>query len=156
MYCKVKNCRFPDYHVTRGHICGKCHEPAHGQIECRSAHAKELLKEFINDEIPLAEQCNIPLCDYKKFHTTEGHQCKNCRKPHAEDSMDCIHNKIVTSHVVDCPTCRTENKIKIGQKKMFGLEQTCVVCLDNPIEVYFPQCGHSCVCYNCFDKLNKM
>jgi hypothetical protein len=155
IFCKVRNCRFKYNHTTGGHICGTCHEPAHGQVECRNERAKEALQQYINDAIPIEKQCNIPECEYKTLHTVEGHRCKNCKQFHSEDSLECVHNRITISHVICCPICRTENRIKKDQQKIFGLEQKCAVCLDNSIEVFFPQCGHTCVCYNCLDTLNK-
>lgn len=40
VYCSVKECRFPCYHVTSGHKCGNCGKYGHGVIEC--SYPKEL------------------------------------------------------------------------------------------------------------------
>ena len=42
-YCKVRNCRFPNSHVTKMHLCGKCKSYGHGNIECDSVIQKENL-----------------------------------------------------------------------------------------------------------------
>lgn len=52
MYCKVKGCRFPHSHTTKSHLCSKCKNFGHGQIECNNYHMKENLKKFFNDKLP--------------------------------------------------------------------------------------------------------
>lgn len=34
MFCKVKGCRYPDFHVSSGHHCPNCKQFGHGQFEC--------------------------------------------------------------------------------------------------------------------------
>jgi hypothetical protein len=51
-----------------------------------------------------------------------------------------------------CPYCRSENnKNKI--MKLKGNNQNCCICLDNNVNIYFPECKHSVVCEECFKKI---
>src|SRR5437016_9120920 len=59
------------------------------------------------------------------------------------------------SLLVKCPLCRAENKIDSSQKPVKGIETQCVVCKDNLAQLYFPQCGHVCVCQSCSLELNE-
>ena len=56
-YCKVAGCRFPKSHTTAGHLCGKCKQYGHGQIECNNPIMKESLKVFFNDKINEDDYC---------------------------------------------------------------------------------------------------
>lgn len=90
-FCKVKNCRYPDTHVTIGHKCGKCYNFGHGQIECGNNELIEsLYNENKNNILPNDKQCNIDGCYNSKLHTTESHPCKYC-------------NKIGNNHMKRCP-----------------------------------------------------
>lgn len=58
---------------------------------------------------------------------------------------------------VTCPICRTSNTIYTSQKLVKGINEMCCVCMGKNVEVYLPQCGHICLCYNCCVKchINK-
>jgi hypothetical protein len=145
--CKVRECRFNKYHTTRGHRCGTCYEYGHGQLECYDNEKKELLKKYWNDQINNNERCNFANCKYWIFHKKEGHLCDNCKEfGHNIDNCFKIEKKI------KCPICRTDNNIKISQKKIIGLEEICCICMDNKVEIYFNGCGHVCLCFDCFIK----
>jgi len=161
-YCKVTCCRFPHSHVTKGHSCGKCNKYGHGIYECNKPDMKiELSKD--NTLLEPKDYCTIEGCQYKKYHMTNAHQCKICLGNHSES----LHNIDLTSNPnannnnindteyneVECPICRTNNKIKINQTIIKGLTEKCCVCLDKEIEIFLPDCGHTCICKSCFDTM---
>ena len=65
---------------------------------------------------------------------------------------DNINTDNVNTDEYKCPYCRSiNNKNKI--MKLKGNEQKCCICLDNNINIYFPECEHSVVCEKCFEKI---
>ena len=151
MYCKVSNCRFPYSHTTRGHKCGKCNIFGHGQVECNNIQLRNKLQNYYNDELPLEEQCNVLNCENNKYHTTSAHICKFCKViGHAE--YECPDNEFDT---IECPLCRKTNVLDKNQLKMFGIEDLCKVCKENKINIYLPDCGHACLCNECFDEIKR-
>ena len=54
---------------------------------------------------------------------------------------------------VKCPICKQENRIKRNQQKVYGLSESCVVCMDNTANIFFPSCGHVCTCSKCLNLL---
>ena len=81
-YCKVKGCRFADKHTTSGHKCGVkgCNKYCHGQYEHYNKKMKEELCKFDEEILPSDLQCKILNCSFKKYHKTESHQCKMCKR----------------------------------------------------------------------------
>jgi len=146
-FCKVKYCRYINSHTTRNHKCGTCSELGHGQYECRNNAEKLKLREFFNDVIDPNERCELYKCPSKIFHKTIAHHCEHCNTL-GHNLYNCP-TKIIT---INCPLCRQLNKIKANQKKIIGLDNECCICYDNKIEVYFPNCGHVCICNECFYK----
>lgn len=57
-----------------------------------------------------------------------------------------------TTDKIKCPLCRTEND-RNSIKNIKGLSDKCSICLEKPVEVYFPTCEHACVCNECFSQL---
>lgn len=156
-YCKVAGCRFPQYHATRGHKCGKCKEFGHGMIECTNLSKKAQLTSYLGDVLPDESQCKFGSCRFKQFHTSEGHYCSKCQE-RLHGASTCPSNpKVVPKTIMDvkCPVCKQDNKVDKHQQKIFGLTDTCVVCLGTNVEVFFPNCGHVCVCLSCFKKLTN-
>lgn len=80
-FCTVLHCDCSFDHKTRGHECPTCHEFGHGSIECTSGMDRHLKPD---QEIPVVQQCTIPGCRFKQFHTTNGHHCGFCsaKGPH--------------------------------------------------------------------------
>lgn len=146
-YCKVYDCRYKTTHTTKGHKCGKCKKFGHGIVECGKNNNINNLLRYFNDIITEDLQCTYENCMTKDTHTNEGHHCDNCGD-RLHSLNDCIKEKIIK-----CPICRIENIIKYNQKKITGLEEKCSICFDNNIEIYFPNCGHTCICFNCLQKL---
>jgi len=56
---------------------------------------------------------------------------------------------------IECPICREINIIAADQKKVYGVNDQCVVCMESPCEIFLPKCGHVCLCKSCGDQLNK-
>jgi len=151
MYCKVKNCRFPHTHTTKRHKCGKCKIYGHGQVECNNIYLRTKLQDHYNEELPFDRQCSILNCEYSKYHNTEAHECIHCKKlGHAE--YDCPD---IEFFKIDCPLCSKINVIEKNQSKIFGLEEKCKVCKDNTINIFLPDCGHACLCDECFDEIKE-
>ena len=38
--------------------------------------------------------------------------------------------------------------------KLYNSENKCLICLENNVEIYQPNCGHLCFCVECFEKNN--
>lgn len=55
---------------------------------------------------------------------------------------------------VTCPLCRQMNTISKKQKPIVGLSDKCCICWENSVQVFFPVCGHVCVCSSCLDVMN--
>lgn len=156
-YCAVAECRHPESHVTAGHKCGNCKCHGHGQIECHNPIKKIQLKDKLNDILPENLQCKFGSCKYKQLHTSEAHQCSKCQELlHSASTCPLNLNLIQKIDLeIKCPLCKQDNKVPNDQQKIFSLTDICIVCLENNVEVFFPNCGHVCVCMICFKKLIK-
>ena len=77
-YCKVKNCRFPYSHTTKGHLCGKCNKYGHGILECGNIEKIRRLEKD-NTKLPNNIQCSHN-CEHKEYHTTNAHHCSKWEK----------------------------------------------------------------------------
>ena len=139
-FCKVHGCRYTFSHTTYGHTCGKCKLTGHGQYECGKSYKIDRLKSYYNDVLPEHKHCEISDCKYKWSHMTIAHNSNNSN---------------IIKYVIKCPLCRKENKIKTEQKKVYGLDNDCIICLENKVEIYFPDCGHVCICYKCLNQLDN-
>jgi len=51
-----------------------------------------------------------------------------------------------------CPVCRTSD-VKSNVFEIKGAEEICKICLQNKVEIYFPNCKHIVTCKECFSKL---
>ena len=60
--------------------------------------------------------------------------------------------EVVEDEDVKCPICRTMNSPNMVMD-IKGSEETCKVCLENPVQKFFGQCGHAVVCNECFTRL---
>jgi hypothetical protein len=55
---------------------------------------------------------------------------------------------------IKCPMCRKDIDCdKVGP--IFGTSDKCSICMENNVEVYFPECGHATICKICFETLKK-
>ena len=145
--CFVAYCRYPTFHTTPGHICGKCKKMGHGRIECHCNIQKKILYDtYKDDKMPNNDWCQDPKCKNKWNHTTMGH-CEIYEVPDIRD---------ITEIKVKCPTCKKDNIISSKQPKVFGISDKCIICTTNDVEVFFPNCGHTNLCYDCLEKLSKI
>lgn len=162
-YCKIRNCRFPPSHTSNGHLCGSCHNFGHGIIECMNQSAIDHIKtQYNHEEIPSNIQCAFGGCITRHYHTTDGHHCLKCfDRLHSIETCPTISTSTSTSTQMirdirlDCPVCRTENIIKSNQTIIKGLTDQCVICMENSVEIFFPTCGHTCICVKCMNTLDK-
>lgn len=76
--CKVKNCRYNKYHLTKRHQCGRCFLYGHGQIECANPERKAELIQFDTDILDVNLYCKNINCIDPDTHITNGHNCKFC------------------------------------------------------------------------------
>ena len=143
--CKVYDCRYNNTHVTKGHKCGKCGLYGHGIVECTNNILKSNLNQYSNDLLLYNDRCKYNNCRYNLLHKSEAHHCEKCGK--------LGHNKDKCVITIKCPICRINNNIKFDQKKIYGLTDTCSVCLTNNVEIYLPDCGHCCLCHECMMKI---
>jgi hypothetical protein len=149
-YCKVAECRYKNTHTTKVHICGKCYQKGHGQLECSNQYLKRLLVDFYEDVIDVENRCDIPNCNEKKYHMTIAHKCESCFK--FGHSLNECPLKIIE---IKCPICRTLNNIPRNQMKVKGIDVDCSICFDKKVEIYMNNCGHLCICYDCLIQLSK-
>lgn len=119
-YCKVQHCRFNQCHINEGHLCGKCNQYGHGQIECGNDTKLDKLKKSYGLVMPFNMRCTISGCKFPWSHNTRSHNCHKCFKNHS--SRDCIIQPL--EHYI--------NK--------FGLDQERI----NSIEYYFNNAGQNC------------
>ena len=56
---------------------------------------------------------------------------------------------------VICPLCKCKNQLQSNWRnfKMVPKLEECCICYDNISNVYFPNCGHICICSKCCEKL---
>ena len=148
MFCTVKFCKYSDTHVTRGHKCENCKLYGHGKIECKNNLLKDLLKEHFLDIMPRGKRCKINNCKYKVYHSYESHK----RDKYIKENKDSLIND--KEYIIKCPICKKFNKIMDAQKKIFGIDNKCIVCMENNIEIFLPNCGHAVLCKNCMIKLH--
>lgn len=151
--CKVKHCRFKSTHTTSGHKCGTCGKYGHGQVECKNKFLKDKISQYLNDVLHESEWCTIDGCKYKWSHKTISHHCSKCNK-NGHGSKNCPLNEIFYN--IECPICRTKNKISSKQKKIYGLQEKCSICKDNEVNIFLPDCGHACLCSECLEELFKL
>lgn len=157
-YCKVSHCRFKTFHTTKSHLCGKCKKYGHGIIECNNNNSINNLKCYFYEKMKTDDQCSFAGCVNKEYHNTNGHHCENCHdRLHSRATCPLLYNtsKKNENYEITCPICKKDNIINVNQSKIYGLEELCIICMDKCKEVFFPACGHICVCIECNDKLKK-
>jgi len=60
-----------------------------------------------------------------------------------------INNTLNYKSLTKCPLCRAN----INRKNSYiikGSRDKCSVCLENNVEIYFPECEHACICKECY------
>jgi len=70
----------------------------------------------------------------------------------SDDMTNQIIDHIHSINSIRCPLCRSENtKDKCVDIK--GSGDTCSICLDNKVEIFFIGCSHAVTCRDCFERL---
>jgi len=90
VYCSVKDCRYPYYHITAGHKCGSCGNFGHGRIEC--SFPKALPKQY---------WCDIQNCKNPHTHMNKSHHCSECGELHSEVMCDKLKYKLLEKKALD-------------------------------------------------------
>ena len=155
-YCQATQCRFSWSHVTSSHLCGRCKRFGHGELECGHESAiADLTQHCVGESLPPELHCTVNGCTYKSTHQSVAHHCRLCLQNHS--SYDCPKTKVsqtlsltvLPPLKIECPLCRQMNTVSADQKQVFGVKDQCVVCMEQPCEIFFPQCGHVCLCRAC-------
>ena len=156
--CKVYKCRYSTSHNTANHLCGKCNNFGHGQMECGNLIYKQyLIQDFdYNKLLNINIWCDVIGCHNKETHTKYAHHCYYCKKKHSD--ITCPNNPLNNIkqliRTIECPICRTINNIYNDTNlKLFGVDTLCSICINDVCNIILPNCRHVCMCNNCFDKL---
>lgn len=150
-YCHIKGCRYNHSHTTSGHYCGKCGKKGHGVIECNnndSEYIRNLNFKYGDEILPKHKRCKIKNCPKFWEHTTEAHPCSSCNGI-GHDIDNCPNFKIT----VGCPVCKQTNTLSKQFIGLYGLEMKCCICMENNVDVLFPQCKHLNSCLSCCKRL---
>jgi len=152
--CQVYDCRFPKSHVTKGHLCGSCFKYGHGICECPNELNKNKLVNFYKDQMPDNNHCTFGGCKYKNLHSTESHHCEGCNgRLHSKNTCpSVINDKLID---IKCPVCKKNNLVNKNQHTVYGISDTCVVCMCNSANIFFINCRHVCVCTDCIKILQN-
>lgn len=164
-------------HSTRGHYCPKCKKHGHGVEECGDAKKLDHLNPYLEEKLPIDFQCIYVGCRNPATHVTQSHFCFECKKlvpcQHVTQEklakrplpkvmvLSAAHSTKVVKpakkfHHVICPMCRMKNYVAENQPKIFQeTPSPCVVCTEQNVEVFLPQCGHSVLCRGCMETLSK-
>lgn len=139
--CQVRSCRHPNTHVTSGHKCGSCGTWGHGVRECGNSSWIRRLERFKNDVVD--DECTIPGCNFRRFHTTTGHYCNICRTfGHGDE-----HHASVS---VACPSCR-QSQPKSSWIASF-VDAECPICFEKRSIAISTVCRHG-FCTDCIERL---
>lgn len=67
-----------------------------------------------------------------------------------------INAQPMRTYNIECPMCREKNRVPEKQATVRNDNLgDCAVCFERPVEVFLPQCGHTCLCWTCVRQLNK-
>ena len=112
---------------------------------------KDLLETKVSPTfLPKNISCEAKNCPTYWEHTSDAHHCSKCNNRYFED--DCAKKEEQNINV-DCPICKTNNDVNTIDNKIFGLTETCKICMDNDVNILLPICKHACVCDICLVQL---
>lgn len=154
MYCKIRSCRFPGSHVSLAHKCGDCGQFGHGLIECKNSNSRRKLLDdiqFYPAYLPQNISCQVADCATYWQHTSQSHHCSLCGDRHEEFKCNSLTKKC--DGKVICPLCKLENSVDVNADRIFGISETCKVCLYAEVEILLPGCKHACLCRQCFNTM---
>lgn len=150
-FCKVKNCRYPQSHVTFAHQCGSCKLNGHGIVECGNYNDINSLKYYYHEVLPYEDYCLFGGCPESNKHTTESHTCLKCYGRLHSLSTCPTNIKSLKECNISCPKCRKINK---NVFKSYGSDNKCIVCFEDA-QIFLPECGHECLCLTCSNKIDQ-
>ena len=153
--CKVSRCRFPNSHVTFGHVCGTCGMLGHGQMECRNEEKKRSLRERFSDDIITDSNlfCMVDGCPLYDLHCTSSHKCGHCSVQGGGGCSFCRRRMSPpTPQIVEktCPVCKKGGLVDLSFQVYTGGE--CCVCFTYGPCPVFLSCKHALVCKDCILK----
>ena len=171
-YCKVKGCRFSNFHTTVAHRCGACNQHGHGQIECNDDNAKSFLIRYLEDSMPNERQCEYMNCPCPWSHASQSHHCFICGLRSSHSAQQCPVNhrdrsrainelsgaatkepELIVNVIEDaiinkcCPMCRQCSDIDL--EMTIFTDSPCPICLDTKPKIIFSGCKHANVCRDC-------
>ena len=118
MYCKVKGCKFPQYHLTCSHKCGKCKCYGHGVMEHTKTGKQVVSIEYDHlQTLPKDIQCMDEDCCNPYTHSTESHNSDMLKKSFVGLQYVCLY------------CSKKNNSYTILQDEY--LEHVCNICMIN-------------------------
>jgi hypothetical protein len=143
MQCDIPGCQYRTKHHRDAHICQYCREN-HAENDCTS---RRTIHRNVAPQPNMAPQAN------PAPQPNMAPQAQPVHEPMQIDNSP--PTPPITEMHVMCPVCRENNIVKSNQKKVTGVDNVCVVCRDKNSDVFFPKCGHICVCVDCCQLLNQ-
>lgn len=141
LHCNLTSCRYPRTHTLESHHCGTCNKRGHSAFNCiRFSNAPTICPPANTTTLDIA--ANVPLPTSTNSNRTSS---PNTSLPSCRDNYFQIR----------CPLCKKDNIISETQVSVKGNDATCCVCLDDKVQIFFPKCGHVCVCSKCFSRMSK-
>lgn len=151
MTCRVKGCRYPNSHTTKGHLCSSCNKYGHGRMECGKKHNLHI---YYHETLPIEMQCTMRGCKYKMYHNNDSHHCPHCFLNHAVDECPKVGFTLNQNIKIKCPICRTDNELDTNKIKNHK-HDICCVCMNKKAIIMFPKCSHVCCCLDCVKKMDN-
>ena len=163
LQCTFPGCKYKWSHSTGSHNCHKCFRN-HKSESCIIKPISDYFTLFpdINEIFGDNDFCYIKRC----VNNNDAYYIRSVNKEVEvlwmafyafNDNSQLLRRfiaglkEITTSK--KCPICRCINdKDTIFDIK--GSTDKCSVCLENEVEKFFSDCGHACVCNNCYKQLN--
>lgn len=140
--CTIENCDYHQLHITRAHQCSRCGEFGHGIRACPGYLAFIARMNDIG-EFSIDNSSIVSGDDDNGGDGGDGGA--DAKEDNDEDYI---------KYKIECPMCKQTSDVMASQKKVFGAEKECIVCMDEISSVYLPQCGHICLCDTCCGKMN--
>lgn len=112
--------------------------------------------ELMNTYFKSTEKCisiNVTqFIDYPSLDNDEDEDESEYESESEDEEVE-IEEEIIRKF--QCPLCKTtisSNKIST----IYSMSDSCSICLDNKVNLFFQECGHACVCKECCEKLESI
>lgn len=177
--CISNGCNHRHLHTSEAHLCYKCNRfhPIQFCIIQNFVETQEKYSDFLSNINPahiFGSQNNtfFPIrigmgCEVYTRNKNNSIQClfmhSDCWGQYGPKSDDTpILDKFIEGLTEinytpfeqttekKCPLCRTKINKVVNIK---GSNDTCSVCIDKKVELFFPDCAHAATCKKCYDKL---